>query len=61
MERINGDKGIMPLKQGYADVWAMEPDVAIRLFRYLQAPHFMLSYLMKKTKHFLCSVTIQHF
>ncbi|WP_212667851.1 hypothetical protein [Virgibacillus pantothenticus] len=28
--------------------WALAPDVAIRLFRYYQAPHFMLSYLTKK-------------
>ncbi|API92138.1 hypothetical protein BKP57_10025 [Virgibacillus sp. 6R] len=28
--------------------WALKPDVAIQLFRYLQAPHFILSYLYKK-------------
>ncbi|API92169.1 hypothetical protein BKP57_10200 [Virgibacillus sp. 6R] len=69
------DKGIMPLKQGYADDWATRPflvglplrdepmttyrrgdfvkshrcwahapDVTIRLFRYPQAPHFILLY-----------------
>ncbi|API91860.1 hypothetical protein BKP57_08460 [Virgibacillus sp. 6R] len=69
----------MPLKQGYADVWAASPflvglplsdepmrpyrrahfqvvsllgscaNVAIRLFRYPQAPHFILAYLFRKT------------